>query len=99
MLTAGMGTGQLELALPSGEPISADINITLIEVAGLYNVASDFYAGASGGVMLLAGDFQLPYPVSGSTKFNTMIPIVGVVLGYDLGFAMATVSVGMALGG
>jgi hypothetical protein len=95
----GMGSGEIELTLPSGEPFNADLSIMLIEAAALYRVSGPFHIGASGGVMLLSGDYQLPYPVNGSTKFNATIPVLGVVLGYEFGLAMATVSVSIALGG
>lgn len=95
----GMGSGEVELELPSGEPITADVNITLIEAAALFQVSGPFHVGTSGGVMMLSGDYDLPYPVSGSTRFSATIPIVSAMVGYELGVAMLTLSVGVALGG
>jgi len=95
----GMGSGEVELELPSGEPIMADVSIMLIEAAGLYQVSGPFHIGVSGGVMMLSGDYDLPFPVSGSTRFSATIPVFGVMVGYELGLAMLTLSVGVALGG
>lgn len=99
MASFGMGSGEVELELPSGEPITADVSIMLIEAAALFQVSGPFHVGASGGVMMLSGDYDLPYPVSGSTRFSATIPIVSAMVGYELGVAMLTLSVGVALGG
>ncbi len=99
MLTAGMGSGELELTLPSGEPISAEVSAILIEAAGLYRISGPLYAGVSGGLLMLSGQYDLPFPVAGSTRFSESIPLVGAVVGYDLGMAMVTFGVGIALGG
>ncbi len=99
MASFGMGSGEVELALPSGEPITADVSIMLVEATGLYQVSGPFHVGISGGVMMLSGDYDLPYPVSGSTRFSATVPVLGAMVGYELGLAMLTLSVGVALGG
>jgi len=99
MVTVGMGSGQIEVKLPSGEPVQAKVNATLIDVAGLMQINGPFYAGLSGGMLLLSGEYDLPFPVNGSPSFNSSIPLVGIVVGYDLGMVLATLSIGIALGG
>lgn len=99
MASVGMGSGRLEVELPSGEPVQVEVKATLIEAAGLMQINGPFYAGVSGGMLLLSGEYDLPFPVAGSPSFSTSIPLVGVVVGYDLGMVLATLSVGIALGG
>lgn len=99
MVTVGMGSGQVEVKLPSGEPVQAKVNTTLLDVAGLMQINGPFYGGLFGGMLLLSGEYDLPFPVNGSPSFSASIPLVGVVVGYDLGMVLVTLSVGIALGG
>lgn len=99
MVTAGFGSSAIEIQLPSGEPISTHVNATLIEVTGLYNVSGHIHLGLSGGMLLLSGDYDLPFPVQGAASFNAGIPLLGAVLGYDLGIGMLTLGIQIPLGG
>jgi len=99
MVTAGLGNTTVEMALPSGEPIDVDVGVVLVKLSGLLSVQGPFYAGLSGGLLLLSGTYDLPYPVDGSTAFKTSIPLLGVVVGYDLGAFMVTLGAEIALGG
>lgn len=99
MLTVGFGSGRIEKVLPSGEPIPTRVQAFLVEGTALFRVSGPFYLGASGGLLWLSGEYALPYPVSGSTRFAASTPLVGVVAGYELGMTLITLGVGMALGG
>jgi len=99
MVTAGLGNTTVVTALPSGEPIDVDVDVMLVKLSGLLSVQGPFYAGLSGGLLLLSGTYDLPYPVDGSTAFKTTTPLLGVVVGYDLGVFMVTLGAEIALGG
>gem|GEM_PF-6251347 len=99
MVTVGLGSTTVEVALPSGEPIDVEVGVTLVKLSGLVALRGPFYAGLSAGLLLLSGAYDLPYPVDGSTAFKTSIPLLGVVVGYDLGAFMVTLGAEIALGG
>lgn len=100
MISAGMGQGEIDKENSrTGEEIPVQLQATAIEAALLYQISEKIYAGGSLGMIMLSGEYELPYPVQASKSFSETLPTAGLVAGFDLGYVMATGSVNLILGG
>jgi len=99
MLMVGVASTDVEVELPSGEPIPTEVSAVVVEGAGLYRLSGPFHVGVTGGMVLLSGAYDLPYPIAGSSRFNASVPVIGGVFGFEFGMAMVTVGLRIAVGG
>jgi hypothetical protein len=100
LVSVGVGQGEITKRVErTGERIPVELEVIALEIALMYQVAEKIYIGGSGGLLMLSGDYELPYPIEGSTSFRQSLPTAGIVVGFDLGYVMVTGGVSVILGG